>query len=596
VSAAREALDKLLARESALDADERRLLRGALAAYVDVLLESGDAARALEELKARCGEPPPAAPRTLGARPLRGMTQLDFEPYETRDYISEVCALLGILVIEDGDLALRPWLMQTLKIGFPGDRETALQMASALPIALAEARAAARDFYESLAAQPRPEMGGPGDHVSSLLGGLASPIWREALLREGAGLPDAELERLGADFALSFFDATRGWRQCAELAISDEEIEKLLEAGGPPARRSFALAAARLKGRVTARSAAALVRIVSESARAPEPAPYPLLAAAAECLEKSSTLEAAALPALEGALEALAGRDGGYAQQGAVEALGTLIRGVRTRSAPLIERSHLDSRLTVWRTPAFLQEPRLSPSGEGEAFYRRIRVRANDREWMTDHDEFGAFAVDAAARSAEAVPLPVSFRMRESGAAGFGRRLQVLGTLERRGEILVCVFSPFSRAKGWGSENLLFSWSRAKRAWTYWGPKREGGPAESEALAPGRSVSEEELTPACRGELVVKPDGTLLEDVTPHHLDSYVGPDLLNPLPGLAGAELTPLARPEAVAPLPAPAETLLAAQGLESAEAFAESSGRILATGSASATEHWLALADRAA
>ena len=79
-----EAFRKFIEVKEELSKDERELLQVGCAYFIESLLIGGDAERALKAMETNLTSPMPELSNVTGRKTLRGMVDLVFKPYTTR--------------------------------------------------------------------------------------------------------------------------------------------------------------------------------------------------------------------------------------------------------------------------------------------------------------------------------------------------------------------------------------------------------------------------------------------------------------------------------------------------------------------------------
>lgn len=522
------AYKKFLAAQEQLTADEREALQIGCLYFVETLLKTGDAQKALTAMKKNLKSPWPKNPSTTGKQSLPGMLHLEFEPYETREYIDIVTSHLLRRLHTDGERRVLPWLLQTLKYGFPAERRVPLSYLPQLGLTPEEIGEVLQDVVVSLLAQ---STGQPGDlckHLSDLVTETSDPRWTWQLARALAAQPTADLARLDSMLLISFYRGD-GPPKTVRIDVSPSEILELLTPGTHPIARQIVCAYLTKTGQPVSPYQEAIVSRFHDS-------DLGYLHAAAQYLsEGRCKLTSEQLRIVKRAMEKLP-NDRSYQREKAAEAITSLLtNGTATDSATQGENTD------GWLRGPGSFEVIHEIAGTYFAMYKNVLHSVPYSEWRTDEEEFGALVIDS--KEGAGYLIPKKFPSTPTGASGARRVAEPLALIGAEGEILVCLREPFMNQDGrWGDQNFLYSFATKTKSWSSWQRIREDGRDEIV-----RAAEESARTSICNGELKLKVDSDgklcLIEDVTPYHLDSYNGPPRINALPLPRGLVLRPLPR-----------------------------------------------------
>lgn len=408
--------------------DEREALQIGCLYFVETLLNTGDAQKALNAMADNLESPWPIKPQTTGKQILPGMVNLDFKPYTTRRYIDMVTSILILRVQTDGERRVLPWLFQTLKYAFTAERRIPLCYLLQLALTPEESSEALSDFVVSLLAQStRP----PEDislHLAELVTNTSDPQWTWQLACTLAVQTEKDLEPLTSRLMINFY-WTEGPPKAIQINVTLSEIVGLLTSNTHPAVCQVVCAYLMKTGQPVAPYQDAIIARFTDS--------------------DSGYLNMAAKHLSEGRCRLTGEQLRIVKQVTKTEAVAALLANAAAAESLIqVENSN------GWQKSSGYIEALYESAGSYFAFYKTILHTVPNSEWRTDEDTFGALVIDA--QGFVCCPIPEHFLSRPTGAAGARRHLSPLTIIGDDGEVLAKVCEPFMEQDGqWGDRNYL---------------------------------------------------------------------------------------------------------------------------------------------
>ncbi|MCX6117751.1 MAG: hypothetical protein NT027_09430 [Proteobacteria bacterium] len=517
------AFKKFIDAKEGLSKDERELLQVGCAYFIESLLIGGDAERALKAMEANLTSPLPDTSKVTGKKTLRGMVNIEFDPYTTRQYIEYTTSILFDRILTDGDRSTLPWVTQTIKYAFYHEREAPLGYLPTLNLTSEQIHACLKDFVTGVMAQKFEPPANIGDHICHFVQNISRPYWIYTLAKVLSEFSVEELDRYKSIVNTSSL-RTRFEPSALESMEGPVDIKPLLDSKCHIFVSQIACAYL-LRSQIAATEYKDLImsRMVG--------APYTFIATAANYVSEFQGQFSANDLAILKDVDSMRPPGGGrmFEFSEAHMALRALMENANARliSEPVNVVGGEWTRLKgKFQQIVSVDESTLMLT------YIKTKFFAPMSEWRSDEDEIGFLKINKGSMKHFAIPR--QFPSCKTGAAGVKRTVFILGKVEGRSEFLIGIQEPFYDERGWGNQNLLFSFNLEGETWSSWIPN----PQDKKELI---KVSAASQMPVCYGDLKFKVDAsgrvTLVEDRTPTY-DSYSGPRVEHQLPVFIGATL----------------------------------------------------------
>jgi hypothetical protein len=531
----KEAFRKFVEAQEKLSKDERELLQVGCAYFIESLLIGGDGERALKAMEANLTSPLPDTSKVTGKKILRGMVHIEFEPYTTRQYIGYTTNILMDRNLTDGDRSTLPWLTQTIKYAYHHERDVPLGYLPTLNLPAEQIHACLKDFVIGVMAQKFEPPANIGDHICHFVQTISRPYWIYALAKVLSEFSVEELDKYKNIVNTSSL-RTRFEPSALKTMEGPVDIKPLLDSKSHIFVSQIACAYL-LRSQIAATEYKDLImsRMVG--------APYTFIATAANYVSEFQGQFSASDLAILKEVDSMRPPSGGrmFEFSEAHMALRALMENANARL--IVEPVNVLGGEWTRLKGKFKQIVSVDESTLMLP-YIKTKFFAPMSEWRTDEDEIGFLKINKGTMTHFAIPL--QFPPCKTGAAGVKRSVFVLGKFEGRSEFLIGIHEPYYDERGWGDQNLLFSFNLDGESWSSWIPD----PQDKKGLI---KVSAESKIPVSYGDLKFKVDAsgivTLVEDRTPTY-DSYSGPRVEHQLPVFIRATLGRATMVDTVDPL----------------------------------------------
>lgn len=549
--------------------EELLALRPSLAAYVDTLLLKASFPKAVKAARAALGTELPVKPLTLMHGACAGMGDLELDPVDTgspksdkgklnsRSAYEHVVFAMAKL-IESGDRAMLPWILELQKIQWSSEKETLIELLSPLPLSAADL---AESFKSLLAAVTDAAKDVPvnfekvenadvkkddeddddddddeyeeATHTWQDLGNILNegPLafrredWR-ALFVEVSLLINDDMQRLLGDH---FFVES----PCVVQAISRTEVK-----GTACESSTIADLIDRCIARPEAVYSAQLLMAFPEVFEGGQWAPkiHQLIATGVTSKLSSGWVQAAMhffadskvavpVPLQQLVLETFGKRFEGSAKTKSRFSWGRMLKVWQALQVNFsLSRAPKDIQVFQSGSWKILQLPFLVSTrnliqlhqNQYATIFTRVLRHASADEWKTDEESFGVLILNPLTGQSEVHELPLPFLIQSTGASGAKREITPLAYNDR--ELVWALEQPFWDKRGWGTDTYIFSFDLVDKKWTH---SFKDGDGFKRVQIQGAQTK---LTALCNGELVCiveKGVLSLASDPTAYHLDDW---------------------------------------------------------------------------
>jgi hypothetical protein len=470
---------KLLNRRP-LNTSERAQAKVAMTAAINAVLLTGSGRSVLEAIDTSST----TLPAFSKLQYLRGMHQLQFDPPSSRDVLTNIISELGLLVREDGDRTVLPWLLTGIKFGYPAERYRVYQGLLGVHFSDEEVTSTVKNLFDSIVAQGHNFEEKAAEITRDLASQLPDGRWPVAILRELATHPRARLNSVWRN--LEYLSdgrliQNRDGSGAETPQIPNNELVTYLNRPELPLVQT-ALFVMLLRGDSMADHIIQIWNTIRINLEALTNESDTLL----KKLRNASTrflgnfgsdiaieniltllffgralLPLSLLPEAKLLTEKLKTAKKMARSKGISERLRILVRNSGFQVA---RDEELIAGLRVVKFSSNLSAGFELGRSEYMFPFKTTLYASYARDWLTDEDEFGLLIVKAAG-SIELVKMPLSFPVKRSGANGAKRYLKSICSLGD--EALLKIESPFGD-EGWGKKNYIVSFNATERKWYNW--------------------------------------------------------------------------------------------------------------------------------